>query len=585
MHKLLLTTLVVGLLSACSDRGVVVADNNNGDGTTGGTTGTATGATTGGTGTTTGATTGTATGNTDAATNLDPAAVFAARFLNQATFGATEQSINDFVALGNPGAWIDDQFSQPTSVLSPYTRTNSNGSGTDALHEIWWNNALGEPDQLRQRVSYALSQIFVVSDVDAGLANAQYGMADYYDMLSRNAFGNFRTLLEEVTLHPVMGAYLSMVLNERPNVEQNIRPDENYARELLQLFSIGLFNLNTRGEPIPLGNPQPSYSQETIEQFARVFTGWNYPTARRWNDTNITGDFFIGRMVANEAFHDTTSKTLLNGAVSSAGWTAQQDLSFALDNVFNHPNVGPFISKQLIQRLVTSNPSPEYVERITLTFNNNGNGVRGDMRSVVRAILLDDEARNGHLNNPEYGKIREPSIKLAHIWRALDGMPGPAANGVHSTANFTLERSDEMFGQAVLQSGSVFNFYLPNNPLSAGSSLVSPEMQIMSESNLANTHNNYHNQVYRFNNRSDLTDDNPRVTTINLEGLTALARNPNNLLDWYNLVLFAGSMPDNVRDELLRYMRTLGNTNEDSFAKAQDTLFLILVSPSFHIQR
>ncbi len=567
--------MIVGLLSACSDSGVVVADKDNNNG----------GTTSSTTDSTTGATTGATTGSTNAAANLDPAAVAAARFLNQATFGATQQTINELVALGDPSAWIDDQFSLPISALSPYTRTNSNGSRSDALHEIWWNNALSEADQLRQRVAYALSQIFVVSDVDAALANAQYGMADYYDMLSRNAFGNYRTLLEDVTLHPVMGVYLSMVLNERPNEAQNIRPDENYARESLQLFSIGLFDLNTRGEPIPPGNPRPSYTQETVEQFARVYTGWNYPTARRWNDTGANQNFFIGRMVANEAFHDTQSKALLNGAVTTAGWSAQQDITFALDNVFNHPNVGPFIGKQLIQRLVTSNPSPSYIERVALVFNDNGNGVRGDMRSVIRAILLDDEARSGHLNNPEFGKIREPSIKQAHIWRALDGMPGPSANGTHSTANFTLERSDEMFGQAVMQAASVFNFYLPDNPLSAGNTLLSPEMQIISEANLANTHNNYHNQVYRFNNRSDLTDDNPRVTTINLEGLTALARRPSELMDWYNLVLFAGSMPDNVRSTLLRYMSTLGNTDIEYFAKAQDTLFLILVSPSFHIQR
>ncbi len=537
------------------------------------------------TGSTTGATTGTTTDNTNSVANLDPAAVAAARFLNQSTFGATQQTIDDLVARDNLGAWIDDQFALPTSLLFPYTRTNSNGGGGGPLHEIWWNNAVDEPDQLRQRIAYALSQIFVVSDIDAALSNAQYGMADYYDMLSRNAFGNYRTLLEDVTLHPVMGVYLSMVLNERPNETQNIRPDENYARELLQLFSIGLFDLNMRGEPIPIGNPRPSYTQETVEEFARVYTGWNFPTARRWNDTARSQNFFIGRMVANEAFHDTESKTLLNGAVTSAGWTAQQDLTFALDNVFNHPNVGPFIGKQLIQRLVTSNPSPEYVERVALAFNNNGDGVRGDMRAVIRAILLDDEARNGHLNNPEFGKVREPAIKLIHAWRALDAIPGPLANGAHSPPNFTPSRSDAILGQAVMQAPSVFNFYLPDNPLSAGSTLVSPEMQIMSEANLANTHNNYHNQVYRFNNRSNLNDDNPRVTTINLEGLTALARNAGALMDWYNLVLFAGSMPDNVRNELISYTRTLGQSDQDSFAKAQDTLFLILASPSFHIQR
>ncbi len=614
MHKFLLITLLAGILTACSDSGVVVNDggttsggatsgstglstgsttgntSGNATGLTGGTTGVTTGNTTGLTGGTTGLT-GSTAGSTSGLTtgdtggNLNPDEVAAARFLNQATFGATEQTIAEFISFGSVDAWLNNQFSLPVTTQIAYTRANSNGSSGEARHEAWWNNALNEPDQLRQRVAFALSQIFVVSDLDQALSNAQYGMSDYYDMLSRNAFGNFRTLLEDVTLHPVMGVYLSMVLNEKANEAENIRPDENFAREVLQLFSIGLFELNLRGEPIPIGNPTPSYTQSTIEEFARVFTGWNYPAARFWADTNRTSDFFIGRMVANEQFHDKGSKTLLNGAVTTAGWSASQDMSAALDNIFNHPNVGPFITKQLIQRLVTSNPSPAYVERVATIFNNNGNGVRGDLQAVVRAILVDDEARTGHLNNAEFGKIREPIIRLTHLWRALEGTPGPSSGGVHNTANFTLNRVDEMFGQAIMQSNSVFNFYLPDNPLATGSGLLSPEMQIMTEANLANTHNNYHHQIYRFNNRSDLSDDNPRVTTINLEALTGMATDPNALLDWYNLILFAGSMPNDVRTLLFDYMNTLGSSDSDRFARVQDSLFMILVSPAFHLQR
>jgi len=386
---------------------------------------------------------------TSSVSNLDPADVSASRFLAQSSFGATPETIRAFRNAGSPSAWIDAQMALPVSRISAYTRANSNGSNRAARHEAWW---------------FALSQIFVVSDIDYALANAQYGMADYYDMLAANAFGNYRDLLEQVTLHPVMGVYLSMVRNERANPAENVRPDENFAREVLQLFSIGLFELNQRGEALPADNPLPAYTQETVEEFARVFTGWNYADVS-WTTNNLGAEPYTQAMVPDENFHDSGAKTLLRDAVSPAGLSTREDLAVALDNIFQHPNVGPFIGKQLIQRLVTSNPSPEYVERVAGVFDNNGAGTRGDLAAVVRAILLDEEARTGHLDNPDFGKLREPVVRFAHFWRALDGTPGPLAEGVHSTADFTLQRLDEMSGQAVMRSKSVFNFYLPDNPI------------------------------------------------------------------------------------------------------------------------
>lgn len=518
--------------------------------------------------------------------NLNAQDVDSSRFLAQTTFGPTIQSIQELNTYSDFNAWIDWQMGLPTSLTEPYTRENSNGSNRAARHEAWWNNALSQPDQLRQRVAFALSQLFVVSDVDYLLANNQYGMANYYDMLSRNAFGNYRTLLGEVTLHPVMGTYLSMVRNERADTINNIRPDENYAREVLQLFSIGLFELNNRGEAVPADNPTPAYTQNQVEEFARVFTGWNYPNVSSWETPNLGAEgVFTNPMVPDDRFHDFGSKSLLNGRIAPEGLSMREDLDFALDTIFQHPNVGVLVSRHLIQRLITSNPSPEYVERMTNVFNNNGNGTRGDLGALVKAILLDGEARQGHLNNPDFGKLREPVVRLAHYWRALDGTPGPLAEGVHNTPNFTLQRLDEMSGQAVMKSPSVFNFYKPDHTIVPGGRTLAPEMQIMSEANLASTHNNYHHLVYRFNDRSDLSDDNPRVTVANFQPLVEIAGNPDQLLDWYNLVFFSGGMPDSMRQTLYDYMLTLPADDAGRFARVQDSLFMIMVAPQFHIQR
>jgi len=482
-------------------------------------------------------------------------------------------------------AWVDWQVSLPVSTTKDYTQENSNGSLRSTRHFGWWNNILDEPDQLRQRMAWALSQLFVISDVDYALGNQQFGVTDYYDMLARGSFGNFRTLLGEVTLHPAMGVYLSMVRNEKADPVQNIRPDENYAREVMQLFTLGLFELNMRGEPVPLGNPRPTYTQKDVEEFARVFTGWNYPFARYWDDNNLPNESFEGEMEPYEEFHDKGSKNLLNGTVAPAGLSARDDLNLALDNLFQHKNVPPFIAKHLIQRFVTSNPSPEYIERVARVFENNGGGERGDLEAVLRAVLKDEEARTGHLTMTNFGKLKEPVLRWSQLWRALEGTPGPQAEGVHSSADHPLDAFDAMTGQAIMRSKSVFNFYLPDNPLAPGSKLISPEVQIMSEANLASTHNNWHHQVYRFNDRSDLSDDNPRVTIINLSPLAELARDENEFLDWFNLVLYAGGMPTDMRRTLYDFSESYTASLSDRFALAQDTLFLVLTTPQIQWQR
>ena len=342
--------------------------------------------------------------------------------------------------------------------------------------DIWFRNVVDGDDQLRQRVAFALSEILVVSQQGA-LIDAPYSLADFYDQLALNAFGNYRDLLEIITLHPAMGVYLSMLGNQKPNPALNIRPDENYARELMQLFSIGLVELNLDGtvRTDGLGQPIPTYDQAVIEGFAHVFTGWNYagapsfPQAFR-NDNNQTVP-----MQLYPAYHDEGAKQLLNGVTIPAGQTGDQDLRMALDNIFNHPNVGPFIAIRLIQRLVTSNPSPGYVSRVASVFNNNGFGERGDLGAVVKAILLDDEARPA-MHMEIDGKIKEPLLRLTQLWRAYNAQ---SQSGV-----FPLFPAYIIFGQGPLQASHVFNFfspfYAPPGEI-RNSGLVAPELQIATE--------------------------------------------------------------------------------------------------------
>lgn len=401
------------------------------------------------------------------------------QFLNQASFGATEAEAERVVELGF-APWIAEQMQRPASLQLPYLRSLPRPAFLFELQDdrvdIWFRNVVNGDDQLRQRVAFALSEIMVVSQVGA-LIDHTYSLADYYDVLARNAFGNYRDLIEEVTLHPAMGVYLSMLGNEKPNQALNIRPDENYARELMQLFSIGLVDLNSDGSirQDGFGQPIPTYDQAVIEGFAHVYTGWTYAGAPDFhlafpNDNNQTLP-----MQLYPAFHDTGAKLLLNGETLPAGQGGQQDLVDALDNIFAHPNVGPFIAIRLIQRLVTSNPSPAYIQRVATAFNNNGSGVRGDLAAVVRAILLDPEARPESPMDLD-GKIKEPLLRLTQLWRAYDA--------VSASGRYPFLGANVFFGQGPLQAPSVFNFfspfYAPPGEI-RDSSFVAPELQISTE--------------------------------------------------------------------------------------------------------
>lgn len=357
------------------------------------------------------------------------------------------------------------------------------------FYYTWWKQSVTGPDQLRQRMKLAYSEIFVVSLTDTNVDVR--GAASYYDMLGANAFGNFRTLLEQVTLHPMMGVYLTWLGNQKEDPATGRNPDENYAREVMQLMTIGLYQLNPDGtvKTDGSGRPIPTYTPEDISGLAKVFTGYSYyspnPTNSTFRGGQRNADWAVRPMIPYAAFHSTSAKSFL-GVTIPASATADPagDLKIALDTLFNHPNVGPFIGRQLIQRLVTSNPSPAYVQRVAAVFNNNGKGVRGDMAAVVRAILLDPEARDpSRAADPNAGKLREPLVRMANWARAFGATSASGAWLIGSTSGNT------SLGQTALTSPSVFNFfrpgYSPPNTRVGAAGLVAPEFQIVDEVTVA----------------------------------------------------------------------------------------------------
>ncbi len=547
----------------------------------------------------------------------------AARFLTQASFGPTDESIRQLTQLGRYQDWIQQQMEldtnhqlQPTQaywlkncplnedgdLINSVTEIADTWEASMGRHNLWWQTVLNGKDQLRQRVAFALSQIFVVSDKPQMLENSQFGMASYYDTLLNNAFGNYRNLLEDVTLHPVMGLYLGMLRNQKADPERNIRADENYAREVLQLFSIGVHRLNLDGTlALEDGQPVINYDQKTVQEFARVFTGWNYADVD-WEEWIGDGSRVLP-MQAVEKFHDRGSKQLLDGFEIPAGQTARVDLEAALDNIFNHPNVGPFISKQLIQRLVTSNPTPAYVERVASVFNDNGSGVRGDLAAVISAILLDTEARNGHKTLPAFGKLKEPLLRLTHLYRAFDLQPtrkegsfwehdscgrGEYPAYVMGDSWSDLSSLGGEIGQAMLHAPSVFNFYRPDySPagLAGTNGLVAPEFQLATENFVVNTANLLNYTLFWAE----------PVTTVNEEGLSwldfsqirDLATNTENLLNYLDRVLLNGSMSGQLRAIIKQHLDNPDFQNHDDIQldKIRDAIALIIISPEYLIQK
>jgi uncharacterized protein (DUF1800 family) len=410
-----------------------------------------------------------------------PTRAQAGRFLGQASMGSSKGDI-DAVAGQGYAAWLDAQFAMPRAT-SHWDWLIAGGYGTAAsmnnqagFDPVMWRQLIAGGDQLRQRVGMALLDFLVVGIDGVDLPWKQFAVAAYVDVLMDGAFGNFRTLMQNVSLNVAMGYYLTFAGNRKANPATGAVPDENYARELMQLFTIGLIKLNADGTAQTSGGvPAETYGQDDITGLARVFTGWNLDSA-----DNSTPDRMRRPMVNNAGQHESGAKAFL-GTNIPAGTSGPQSLSLALDAIFAHANVAPFISKQLIQRLVTSNPPPAYVARISAVFENNGSGVRGDLKAVVRAILMDVEARSDAIAaTATEGKLREPIMRLTGWARAFGASSPSGTWPIGDTSS-----SSTRLAQSPGRSQSVFNFfrpgYTPPNSAIASAGLVAPEFQITNE--------------------------------------------------------------------------------------------------------
>ncbi|HUR30135.1 MAG TPA: DUF1800 domain-containing protein, partial [Saprospiraceae bacterium] len=493
----------------------------------------------------------------------------ASRFLSQATLGANLETIKHVADIGIE-AWIDEQFQQPQSQMlntleNVYAEVIEwyflNGGDPEEVatrpywthfNYAWWENHMNSEDLLRQRIALALSEIFVVS-IESDLSDQGYGLADYYDMLLQNSFGNFEELLYDVTLHPCMGYYLSHLNNPKEIPQENIHPDENYAREIMQLFSIGLYELNQDGsrKTDSLGNWIPTYTQDDIKELAKVFTGLGVGdiVSNPWVDIPYFGlNIYIADMTVPmimwEEWHQPGVKTFLNNFEIPAGQDGMTDITDAVHHLFMHPNVGPFIGRQLIQRLVTSNPSPEYISRISAVFADNGAGVRGDLATVVKAILMDPEARTCEaLQQNEFGRLREPITRYTHFTKAI---PLEQYYGRYWNVSYGFYLATN---QMPLASRNVFNFFLPDyQPIGpiAENDLVGPEYQIHN----SRTSVEYINQVNEWTVwgyvMEDWEPENPHVT-YNIDELKPLARDPEALINRLDMLFTHGSLSEYTR--------------------------------------
>ncbi len=570
-----------------------------------------------------------------APTLTNVSALDAARFLTQATFGPTKAEIDSLTG-GSIDAWITAQMAAPVSSHRTATVADRNtfgGSSSfsnwDAIHmpnrqSAWFKIALTGPDQLRQRVAYALSQILVTSDIALGDDNRSEPLGNYYDLLVNGAFGNFRTLLENVTLSPMMGEYLSSLRNSKATFDTAgttlTTPDENYAREVMQLFTIGLVQLQPDGTLVlgADGLPIPTYNQTTITEMAKVFTGWSYFNTNTTSTTNFRSGSsnYINSMSLFPAYHEDGAKNL--SPVSETPIPAAQggvkDLQLALDALFTHANTPPFISRLLIQRLVTSNPSPGYVYRVAKAFENDGTGTRGNLGAVVRAILTDYEARSPALiNNVSYGKLKEPLLRLTGVLRSfgasstsgrflgyrhtangvvIDGStPKPALASDISTINSTTLPYNAIgqIAQAALRSPTVFNFYhadyvLPGPLAAAG--LVAPEFEITDDNYAISTPNYLRSFVLAAipTTNGVATAAAPYTLTLNLTYEQTLIGNVPALLDHLNLLLCSGSLSSTSRTRITTALTALptATTTED---RVKTAILLVLTSPSGAVQK
>ena len=480
-------------------------------------------------------------------TPLTPEQREAFRFLRQSTFGPNMTLVNHVVQVGK-AAFLDEQFAlAPT----PYPDTLIDMPNMELVSEQFFQNAVQGQDQLRQRVAWALSQIFVVSAVKVDNTHA---MVPYIRMLEEGAFGNVKDLMRAVTLSPAMGEFLDMVNNKKAT--STTMPNENYSREWMQLLSIGLQELNNDGTPIlNTGVPVPTYTQSDIADLSRALTGWTYGDANATDPVSLNPRYYEGPMKPVGQYHDTGAKMFL-GTPFPSGQTARQDLEQALTVIFGHHNVGPFLSRQLIQKLVKSNPSPAYISDITAVFNNNGQGVRGDLSAVVRAILLHPEAANGTATS---GKFSEPALFLAALTRAL---------GASIVDHPFLTDFSQSLSQRIWFAPSVFNYYSPN--FRAGS-LFAPEMQIWTTAT-AMTRTNFAATLLRGGFGSEVTVD--------YSPYLSVAGNADALADLVNARIMGGVMPQEMKQAILT---ALGATTRNE-ERVQTAIYLAVTAMQYQVE-
>ncbi len=497
------------------------------------------------------------------------------RFLEQATFGPTSAIISQVQQTGFQN-FLTSQFAMAPTIYADPAPTETNLS---PLQQRYLVQLLTAPDQLRQRVAFALGQIFVISGTKDTLPTE---FTPYLNLLETDAFTNYRQIMQDVTLSPAMGYYLDMVNNDKPSVTLGTHADENYARELMQLFTVGLSMLNEDGS-VQLdgsGNPIPTYTQATVSAFALVYTGWTYPTQAGATLQKHNPAYWVGPMEALDSNHDMTAKSPLlqypgvaNGGALPASQTSAQDLQGALDNIFNHPNVPPFVSKQLIQHLVTSNPSPAYVQRVADVFVSGkfngsgftvGSGLRGDMQAVIAAILLDSEARQGDdptVTNANFGHLQEPILYLTGLLRAF--------NATTDGANLAGQASN--MGQNPLSPGSVFNFFAPSYVI-PGTTSLGPEFQILTTATALNRAN----FVYTF-----AFGSLGSTTTVDFSSYGSMSQSA--LLSSLNTLLMHGTMSADMQNNITAAMQAVPAGSTQALTQAKTAIYLIATSSQYQV--
>jgi len=521
-----------------------------------------------------GGSSGSTSSSTPSATPVNVSSIEAARFLSQASLAATDQDIQYITNYGKE-AWINQQASLSSSTTRVAWLNNAGYSDTtnmnsDAgMNNVLWHHLIAEQNPFVQRIALFWSEFFVVSVLGLPVSWRQYMAASYMDTLEKNALGNFRDLLQAVTLSPGMGEYLNLAGSQKTDTATNRHPDENYAREVMQLFTIGLYKLNQDGSAVmgSNGQPVPTYTQADVTGIAAAFTGWNFTGS----SANIA--YAITPMTVTESVHQGTTSNSFLGTTIPAGTTGAQSLQLILDALFNHSNTAPFVSKQMIQRLVSSNPSSGYVSRVAQVFANNGKGVRGDLMAVTKAVLLDPEASQPVSSS--VGKIREPMLRLVQWARTFQVGSATGAWNIGDMSD-----PGTRLSQSPMRSPTVFNYfspdYMPPNTALSSQNLVAPELQIIDETSVAG----YLNYLQQFI-VSGISDATP-----NYANELAIGGNVPQLVARLNLLLAANQLSASTISTITNAISTMSSSNNTAkLNQIYAAIFLVMASPEYLVIR